>query len=134
MQGAGLADLERNCPEILEAFGGRVRIELFFSRYHPALSTEDLHDELGQLLGLKLRLLLAKLPVHCCFDHLSTDVASRYWLEHQRAPHLQSLETKEQTLILQLVTEGILVAVGDSSLSSRTPLVGPEITSCPAFF
>ena len=82
-----LAELERNCAEISETFGGRVRIEVFFSRYHPALSAEDLQRELGQLLGLKLRLLLAELPVHCCFDHLSTDVASRYWLEHQVEPH-----------------------------------------------
>lgn len=82
-----LGELERNCAAISEAFGGRVRIEVFFSRYHPALGAEDLQRELGQLLGLKLRLLQANLPVHCCFDHLSTDVASRYWLEHQSEPH-----------------------------------------------
>lgn len=82
-----LADLERNCAEISEVFGGRVRMELFFSRYHPAVRGEALLRELGALLALKLRLLLAGLPVHCCYDHLSTDVASRYWLEHQAEPY-----------------------------------------------
>ncbi len=93
-----LAGLEENCAAISEAFAGRVRIEVFFSRYHPALNADDLQRELGQLLRLKLRLLLAGLPVHCCFDHLSTDVASRYWLEHQAEPENFSrfLDLKQQ--------------------------------------
>ncbi len=81
-----LAALEDNCAEIAAFFSGKVRIEVFFSRYHPPLSAEDLHLELGQLLAFKQRMLLAGLPVHTCFDHLSTDVASRYWQQSRPDP------------------------------------------------
>jgi hypothetical protein len=81
-----LADLEENCADIATFFSGKVRIEVFFSRYHPALDREELHRDLGDLLCFKQRMVLAALPVHSCFDHLSTDVASRYWQENPLAP------------------------------------------------
>lgn len=82
-----LAGLEENCGQIAAFFGGKVRIEVFFSRYHPLLTAEELQLELGALLELKQRMLVAELPVHTCFDHLSTDVASRYWQEERSDPH-----------------------------------------------
>ncbi|MGD9947700.1 MAG: radical SAM protein [Desulfobulbus sp.] len=81
-----LAGLEQNCAEIAAFFAGKVRIEIFFSRYHPLLTEEDLNRELAAILDFKLWMLVAGLPVHSCFDHLSTDVASRYWHEERLEP------------------------------------------------
>ncbi len=82
-----LEQLKRNIIEIGEAFCGKVRIEIFFSRYHPALTTEMLEQEIRDIFLFKHRLfLLASPQVHVCFDHLSTDVASHYWEEHIEAP------------------------------------------------
>jgi len=82
----GLAAMEDNFRAIAAAFAGRVRIEAFFSRYHPALSVADLERETGAILLLQHRMVREGLPVHVCFDHLSTDVASRYWEEHRERP------------------------------------------------
>lgn len=81
-----LEAMEENFRAIDAAFAGRVRIEVFFSRYHPAISAAELREELGAIMRLKHRMLRQGLPVHVCFDHLSTDVASRYWEEHQDRP------------------------------------------------
>jgi hypothetical protein len=93
-----LEDFERNCGGIAAYFNGKVRIEVFFSRYHPALSGDELQSELGELLAFKQRMLLAGLPVHTCFDHLSTDVASRYWQESRPEPQnfTRFLEQKQR--------------------------------------
>jgi hypothetical protein len=82
-----LQQMEENFREISEAFLGRVRIEVFFSRYHPAVPAEALEPELGAVLRLKHAMALQGLPVHICFDHLSTDVGSRYWEDDNEHPH-----------------------------------------------
>jgi hypothetical protein len=82
----GFEAMEENFRAISEAFNGRVRIEVFFSRYHPAISVRDLEREIGAILLLKHRMIRQGLPVHVCFDHLSTDVGSRYWEAHQERP------------------------------------------------
>jgi len=82
----GLEAMEENFRAISEAFSGRVRIEAFFSRYHPAISIDDLKREIGAILLFKHRMIRQGLPVHVCFDHLSTDVGSRYWEAHQKRP------------------------------------------------
>jgi len=81
-----LAAMEANFGAITEAFSGRVRIEVFFSRYHPALSVAELERETGAILLLKHRMVRQGLPVHVCCDHLSTDVASRYWEADREHP------------------------------------------------
>lgn len=93
-----LAAMEDNFRAIASAFDGKVRIEVFFSRYHPSLSAADLDRETGAILRCKHRMLREGLPVHICFDHLSTDVASRYWEGHQASPRDFSrfLELKQQ--------------------------------------
>ena len=93
-----LEAMEENFRSISEAFNGRVRIEVFFSRYHPAISVEDLEREMGAILLFKHRMIRQGLPVHVCFDHLSTDVGSRYWETHQERPRdfARFLDLKER--------------------------------------
>jgi hypothetical protein len=80
-----------NIREIVEMLNGRVRIELFFSRYHPAITAPMLEQEIRNIFLLKHRLFLQGSPqVHLCFDHLSTDVGSRYWEEHIENPRIFS--------------------------------------------
>ncbi len=81
-----LARMEDNFRAISEAFEGRARIEVFFSRYHPTLTVDDLQREVRDILLFKHRMICQELPVHVCFDHLSTDVGSRYWQDHQDRP------------------------------------------------
>jgi len=91
--------LESNIREIVKAFHGRVRIEIFFSRYHPTLTAAMLEQEIKDIFLWKHRLFLQGLPqVHLCFDHLSTDVGSRYWEEQIKAPRTFAtlLQLKQQ--------------------------------------
>lgn len=81
-----LAALEENIAAITALFAGRVRIEVFFSRYHPPLTAADLERETGAILRFRHRLVRNQLPVHVCCDHLSTDIASRNWEDHQERP------------------------------------------------
>jgi hypothetical protein len=91
--------LQHNIGEIVKAFHGRVRIEIFFSRYHPALTAARLEQEIKDIFLWKHRLFLQGSPqVHLCFDHLSTDVGSRYWEEQIKAPRTFAtlLQLKQQ--------------------------------------
>ena len=77
----------QNIREIVAVFNGLVRIEVFFSRYHPVITASMLEQEIINIFLLKHRLFYQELPqVHLCFDHLSTDVGSRYWEEHVDNP------------------------------------------------
>ena len=79
--------LLENLREIGVALNGQVRIEIFFSRYHPAITSLMLEQEITNIFLLKHRLFLQDSPqVRLCFDHLSTDVGSRYWEEHVDNP------------------------------------------------
>lgn len=82
-----LEEMEENFREISEAFQGRVRIEVFFSRYHPAMPAQELEPELIAILRFKHKMASLGLPAHICFDHLSTDVGSRYWEDNNEHPH-----------------------------------------------
>jgi hypothetical protein len=78
-----LAALEKNIIAIGQTLGNKVRIEVFFSRYHPKTTIESLQRETGDIVLLKHRLFLGhNPPVRVRFDHLSTDVGSRYWENH----------------------------------------------------
>jgi len=76
-----LAELSANIRTIAKAFDGQVRIEVFFSRYHPLLSAADLSQEAGAVFLFVHQMVRQGLPVQVGNDHLSTDVASRYWEE-----------------------------------------------------
>jgi hypothetical protein len=77
----------QNIREIGVALNGQVRIEVFFSRYHPAITAPMLEQEIMNIFLLKHRLFLQGSPqVRLCFDHLSTDVGSRYWEEYVANP------------------------------------------------
>lgn len=78
-----LAELEQSITAIGQSLGSQVRIEVFFSRYHPKTTIESLRRETGDIVLLKHRLFLGRNPpVRVRFDHLSTDVGSRYWENH----------------------------------------------------
>lgn len=81
-----LAAMEDNFRALVSALAGKVRIEVFFSRYHPTLAAADLEAEIREILHCKHRMFRQGLPVHVCYDHLSTDIASRYWEGHQDHP------------------------------------------------
>ncbi|WP_028581103.1 hypothetical protein [Desulfogranum japonicum] len=63
---------------------GQVKIEIFFSRYHPTENQPSLLlAEIIQIYMLKHQLFKEHLfSAHICYDHLSTDVASNYWNTH----------------------------------------------------
>ncbi len=78
-----LKRLEENIVDIGRVLNGRVRIEVFFSRYHPAVPEAALMEEVSGIVLLKHRMFRAGSSwVRICWDHLSTDVGSRYWDSH----------------------------------------------------
>ncbi|NLX19078.1 MAG: hypothetical protein GXY53_07335 [Desulfobulbus sp.] len=81
-----LTALEENLHAVTRTFNGEVRLEAFFSRYHPTLTASDMEEEIKAILLFKHRMFCAGLPVHVRYDHLSSDVASRYWEEQQQNP------------------------------------------------
>lgn len=93
-----LAPLLDSCRFLSNALDHRVRIELFFSRYHPTEgSVSQILKEIKDIYSLKHRLFLENLrSVRICYDHLSTDVASRYWSDHHggTTSFSEFLETK----------------------------------------
>ena len=75
-----LEGLVANVREVAAMFHGRVRIEVFFSRYHPDTDAASLLDEIREIVLLKHRWFAdGTTAAHVCYDHLSTDVGSRYW-------------------------------------------------------
>lgn len=100
-----IEELCENVREIVAAFNGLVRIEFFFSRYHPVITAPMLEQEVKNIFLLKHRLFVQGLSqVHLCFDHLSTDVGSRYWEEHVENPRSFSTLLR----LKQGVDEGLL--------------------------
>ena len=93
-----LAAMEDNFRALASVLAGKVRIEVFFSRYHPTLTAADLEAEIRAILHCKHRMFRQGVPVHVCYDHLSTDIASRYWEGHQANPRdfVRFLTLKQQ--------------------------------------
>ena len=82
-----LAQLEDSIADIGRTLADQVRVEVFFSRYHPPETMTSLRQEVCDIVQLKHRLFLRQTPsVRVCFDHLSTDVGSRYWENHIDQP------------------------------------------------
>ena len=75
-----LEQMSANIREVDKVFAGHVRIEVFFSRYHPGTSEASLLREIKDIICFKHRLFVdGVVSAHVCFDHLSTDAGSRYW-------------------------------------------------------
>lgn len=76
-----LNDLKENLSLINDRLQNNVNVSVFFSRYHDtALTYRDIRKEISGIFLLKHELLdhrITNVTIAC--DHLSTDVASRYW-------------------------------------------------------
>ncbi len=83
-----LQDLLDNVQSITSELNHQVRVDLFFSRYHPTEEDKNaLHVEIKNIMRLKHWLFRNHLhTVRVCYDHLSTDVGSRYWEELAKLP------------------------------------------------
>lgn len=101
-----IKDLRENLFLINNHFGNSVNVSLFFSRYHDTHRTYlDMRKEIVGILRFKHELLcnnMTNMNVH--YDHLSTDVASRYWERYVENPQdfdtlissLRKLKAQEQ--------------------------------------
>jgi hypothetical protein len=76
-----LKDLRKNLDLINNYLSDSVNVSVFFSRYHDTARTySDMRKEIIGIFRLKHDLFSNNLTnVRICYDHLSTDVASRYW-------------------------------------------------------
>jgi hypothetical protein len=84
-----IKDLKENLSLIKNHLGNRVNVSLFFSRYHETHRTYlKMKKEIVSIFLLKHDLLCNDITnVRVYYDHLSTDVASRYWetyIDHRR--------------------------------------------------
>jgi hypothetical protein len=80
--------LKSNLSLIDEVLSGGVKVYLFFSRYHDTAKTyEAMKEEINGVFQLKHALLIEQLTkVKVYYDHLSTDVGSRYWESYVEKP------------------------------------------------
>lgn len=76
-----IRELKENLGLINDHLGGGINVSIFFSRYHDAIKTyADIKKEIYGIFRLKHDLFGSSIEnVHIAYDHLSTDVASRYW-------------------------------------------------------
>lgn len=83
-----IKDLIDNQKLVSEYVGDNVNTSIFFSRYHEVLKTyRDIREEIIGIFRLQHMLLCNNMQnVHVYYDHLSTDVASRYWTTHMETP------------------------------------------------
>jgi hypothetical protein len=101
-----IKDLRENLFLINNHFGNSVNVSLFFSRYHDTHRTYlDMRKEIVGILRFKHELLCNNMTnMNVYYDHLSTDVASRYWERYVENPRdfdtlissLRKLKAQEQ--------------------------------------
>lgn len=101
-----VGEMRENLRLINSRMGDDVTVSIFFSRYHDTAKTYvDMKREIKGILRLKHDLLCEGIGNAIVFyDHLSTDVASRYWEEHVKHPKdfdslisaIQKIRTREQ--------------------------------------
>lgn len=86
--GYSLKDLKENLGLINNSLGGSVNVSVFFSRYHETIGTyADIKKEVYGIFNLKHDLFGRGIEdVHIAYNHLSTDVASRYWERYVERP------------------------------------------------
>jgi hypothetical protein len=83
-----IKDLKQNLSLINKQFGNSMNVSVFFSRYHTAAKTyPDMKKEIAGIFRLKHELFCEEITnTRIFYDHLSTDVAGRYWEQHVRQP------------------------------------------------
>jgi hypothetical protein len=84
-----IKDLKQNLSLISNKFGNSINVSVFFSRYHAAAKTyPDMLKEIAGIFRLKHELFREEITnTRIFYDHLSTDVAGRYWERHVCQPH-----------------------------------------------
>jgi hypothetical protein len=83
-----IRELKENLGLINDHLGGSISVSIFFSRYHDSIKTyADMKKEIYGIFRLKHDLFGSDIEnVHIAYDHLSTDVASRYWESYVERP------------------------------------------------
>jgi hypothetical protein len=84
-----IKDLKQNLSLINNQFGNTINVSIFFSRYHATAKTySDMKKEIAGIFRLKHELFCEEIAnTGIFYDHLSTDVAGRYWEQHVLQPH-----------------------------------------------
>ena len=93
-----IKDLKQNLSLINDQFGNSMNVSVFFSRYHATAKTYlDMKKEIAGIFRLKHELFCEEITnTRIFYDHLSTDVAGRYWEQYIRQPH--DLDTLVSTI------------------------------------
>ena len=88
MKTYSIEELKENLSLINNRMGDDVKAYIFFSRYHDTAQTyAAMREEIFRIFRLKNDLLAEKLAnVKVYYDHLSTDVGSRYWESYVEKP------------------------------------------------
>jgi len=82
-----IKELKDNLYTINHYLGDSVKVSLFFSRYHDTHKTyHDMKKEIICIFRLTHDLFCNNLNMKVHYDHLSTDVASRYWESYVEHP------------------------------------------------
>jgi len=82
-----IKELKDNLYTINHYLGDSVKVSLFFSRYHDTHKTyNDMKKEIICIFRLTHDLFCNNLNTKVHYDHLSTDVASRYWESYVEHP------------------------------------------------
>lgn len=84
-----IEELKENLGLINDCLGNGMKVNIFFSRYHDTARTYSaIRNEIFSIFRLKHELFAKKhIGVNVCYDHLSTDVGSRYWESYVEKPH-----------------------------------------------
>ena len=83
-----VGELKENLKLISRHLGDSVNVSVFFSRYHDTAGTyQEMRKEIAGIFRLKHDLVRMNIMnTKIFYDHLSTDVASRYWESHVANP------------------------------------------------
>jgi hypothetical protein len=83
-----IQDLKKNLGLIKNSLDDEVKVYIFFSRYHDTAETyAAVREEVFRIFRLKHELLVEEFTnVKVYYDHLSTDVGSRYWESYVEGP------------------------------------------------
>ncbi len=83
-----IKDLKENLYAINNCLGNSVKVDIFFSRYHDTAKTyTEMKEEITGIFRFSHELFCNNIfNAKVYFDHLSTDVGSRYWENYVTAP------------------------------------------------
>jgi hypothetical protein len=81
-------ELKENLSLINTNLGNSVNVSVFFSRYHDTVKTySGMKEEIAGIFRLKHDLFRDRIVnTNVSYDHLSTDIASRYWEKYVKRP------------------------------------------------